>query len=98
MALMIALVFAIPAKSQSVQTLQAEATALRAEIVLLKAAIAAQGNVVAALQKQTAVNQITDRAQCASVAALQRQVTLIALNPALQLGPFVSVDPNPEMG
>ncbi len=29
-------------------------------------------------------------------AALQRQVNLIASNPALQLGPFVSVDPNPE--
>jgi hypothetical protein len=34
----------------------------------------------------------------ATVAALQKQVTLISQNPALGLGPFVSVDPNPQLG
>lgn len=34
----------------------------------------------------------------ATVASLQKQVALIAQNKALGLGPFVSVDPNPEMG
>jgi hypothetical protein len=33
-----------------------------------------------------------------SVAALQRQVTLIAQNRALELGPFVSINPNPVNG
>jgi hypothetical protein len=87
----VALAFAVQAKAQTVQTLQAE-------IVLLKAAITAQGVIIAALQKQGAATQTTDTAQSANVAALQRQLTLIASNPALQLGPFVSVDPNPENG
>ena len=33
-----------------------------------------------------------------TVAALQRQVTLIAQNPALEIGPFVSINPNPVNG
>jgi hypothetical protein len=32
------------------------------------------------------------------VAALQHQINLVESNPALQLGPFVTVDPNPEIG
>jgi len=44
---------------------------------------------IAALQKEITQVKSTN-------AALQRQVNLIASNPSLQLGPFVSVDPNPE--
>jgi hypothetical protein len=33
-----------------------------------------------------------------AIAAVQRQVNLIAANPALALGPFVTLDPNPENG
>jgi hypothetical protein len=33
-----------------------------------------------------------------SVSALQRQVTLIAQNRALEVGPFVSINPNPVNG
>jgi hypothetical protein len=44
---------------------------------------------IVALKKEIAQVQSTN-------AALQRQVNLIASNPALQLGPFVSVDPNTE--
>jgi len=44
---------------------------------------------IAALQKEITQVKSTN-------AALQRQVNLIASNPALQLGPFVSVDPNTE--
>jgi hypothetical protein len=50
------------------------------------------------LQQQGTVNQSTNITQNTSLTALQRQVTLIAANPALQIGPFVSVDPNPENG
>ena len=46
---------------------------------------------IVALQKEIAQIQSTN-------AALQRQVNLIASNPSLQIGPFVSVDPNPENG
>jgi hypothetical protein len=34
----------------------------------------------------------------AQIIAIQRQVTLVAANPALALGPFVTVDPSPEFG
>jgi hypothetical protein len=60
---------------------------------------------VAALEKSVAANeQALDDSQAKvavlekSVAALQRQLTLVASNPALGLGPFVTVDPNPEIG
>jgi hypothetical protein len=46
---------------------------------------------VALLEAQLIVQQ-------AQIVALQRQVTLLASNPALKLGPFVTVDPNPELG
>src|ERR1700723_2185374 len=50
------------------------------------------------LKAQLVISHATNLAQIAQIAALQRQVNLIASNPALQLGPFVQVDPNPENG
>jgi hypothetical protein len=47
---------------------------------------------VAALQNQLAAVQTVNNAQNASVAAVQRQVNLIAVNPVLALGPYVSVN------
>jgi hypothetical protein len=50
----------------------------------------------AQMETQIKALQVTITSQNATIAALQRQVTLIAQNPALGLGPFVTVDPNPE--
>jgi hypothetical protein len=49
---------------------------------------------ITALQKQ--VNLLTSNP--AQITALQKQVNLIATNPVLALGPFVTLDPNPEVG
>lgn len=46
---------------------------------------------VAVLQKEVASLTSANTAQSASIAALQHQVNLIAINPALGLGPFVTV-------
>jgi hypothetical protein len=46
---------------------------------------------VVALQKVVA-------AQAATIATLQQQVTVISQNPALGLGPFLTINPNPELG
>jgi len=46
------------------------------------------------LQKQLAESQQTNAAQAAAIAALQRQINLIAINPVLAIGPFVTVKPN----
>jgi hypothetical protein len=50
----------------------------------------------AQMETQITALQVTITSQNATIAALQRQVTLIAQNPALGLGPFVTVDPKPE--
>jgi hypothetical protein len=86
-----ALAFAISAKGQTTAQLQAE-------IALLKSSVTALQNSVAALQSKSAGNQATDTTQSATLAAVQRQVTLIAQNPVLATGPFVKLDVNPENG
>jgi hypothetical protein len=55
-------------------------------------------NLVESLQKQLAQSQETNTAQAAAIAALQKQVNQIATNPALAIGPFVTVNPNAETG
>jgi hypothetical protein len=69
---------------------------LELQIVRLTAAVTALRSQLVDLQKQISANQVADTSQSASLAAVQRQVTLIAQNPALALGPFVTVNPNPE--
>jgi hypothetical protein len=59
---------------------------LQAEIESLKATVKTLQN---ALNADIAKGITT-------LASLQNQINLVASNPALQLGPFVSVDPNPE--
>ncbi len=55
-------------------------------------------SLVEKLQKQLAESQETNVAQAAAIAALQKQVNLIALNPVLAIGPFVTVNPNAKNG
>jgi hypothetical protein len=57
---------------------------IRAEIAALKAQVADLQNQVNSLQT--------------SNTTLQNQLAAVQSNPALALGPFVSVDPNPEIG
>ena len=51
-------------------------------------------SMVETLQKELAESQQSNAAQAAAIAALQRQVNLIAINPVLAIGPFVTVNPN----
>ena len=64
----------------------------------LDARVDALQSVVENLQKQLAPCQETKAAQAATIAALQKQVELIAANPVLAIGPFVTVNPDPENG
>ena len=64
---------------------------LRAEITALQVQLASLQSTVSALQDQ--VNSLQ-----ASNTALKSQVAAVQSNHALLLGPFVSVDPNPEIG
>lgn len=50
------------------------------------------------LQLEILALQRTATAQGALIVALEKKLALVASNPALQIGPFVSVDPNPENG
>ena len=64
----------------------------------LDAKVDALQNLVEGLQKQLAQSQETNAAQAAAIAALQKQVNQIAANPALAIGPFVTVNPNAKKG
>jgi FtsZ-binding cell division protein ZapB len=64
---------------------------LRAEITALQAQLASLQSTVSALQDQVNSLQATNT-------ALKSQVAAVQSNHALLLGPFVSVDPNPEIG
>jgi uncharacterized protein YlxW (UPF0749 family) len=64
----------------------------------LDAKVDALQSLVENLQKQLAQSQETNAAQAAALAALQKQVNLIAVNPVLGIGRFVTVNPNPENG
>jgi hypothetical protein len=82
---------------------QAEIVALQKEITILGSTVTMQAANLAALSKsftpvQSAVTatQATDTTKSAAIAAVQAQLNLVASNPALQLGPFVKIDPNPE--
>jgi hypothetical protein len=64
----------------------------------LDAKVDALQSLVENLQKQLAQSRETNAAQAAAIAALQKQVNLIAVNPVLAVGPFVTVNPNPGNG
>jgi hypothetical protein len=61
---------------------------LQAEITSLKAT-------VTTLQNQLSSDITKGNA---TLASYQKQINLVAANPALALGPFVKVDPNPQVG
>jgi hypothetical protein len=60
--------------------------------------IAALKNQVAALQSAVATLQTSNSALQSQVNALHSQLAVVQSNKALALGPFVSVNPNPENG
>ena len=64
----------------------------------LDAKVDALQNLVEGLQKELAQSQETNAAQAAAITALQKQVNQIATNPALAIGPFVTVNPNAKNG
>jgi hypothetical protein len=64
---------------------------IRAEITALQATVSALQNQVNTLQTANADLQ-------KEITTLQTQLTAVQANHALALGPFVSVDPNPEIG
>jgi hypothetical protein len=94
--------------AQTVKDLQAELMVLQTEISALQtsaAKIATLQNQVAALQATVTKNQTVATGQYVQVNDLQlassnqqAQLTMIENNPALLLGPFVTVDPSPENG
>src|ERR1700722_4743755 len=94
--------------AQTVKDLQTELMVLQTEISALQtsaAKIATLQNQVAALQATVTKNQTVATGQYVQVNDLQlalsnqqAQLTTIENNPALLLGPFVTVDPSPENG
>jgi FtsZ-binding cell division protein ZapB len=64
---------------------------IRAEIAALQAQVASLQSTVSALQNQVNTLQTSNT-------TLQSQLAAVQSNHALLLGPFVSVDPNPEIG
>jgi hypothetical protein len=64
----------------------------------LNAKVDALQNLVECLHKQLAQSQETNAVQAAAIAALQKQVNQIAANPALAIGPLVTVNPNAKNG
>jgi hypothetical protein len=64
----------------------------------LEAKVASLEAIVYALRSQVGSLRTSNDALQSQVKALQTQLATVQSNPALALGPFVSVDPNPEIG
>ena len=71
---------------------------IRAEIAALQAQVAALQDQVKTLQTANTDQQNEINSLKASDATLQKQLAAVRSNHALLLGPFVNVDPNPEIG
>ena len=78
---------------------------IRAEIAALKAQVATLQSSVSTLQDQVKTLKTANVSQKNEInslqtsnTTLQKQLTAVQSNHALLLGPFVSVDPNPEIG
>jgi FtsZ-binding cell division protein ZapB len=81
-----------------IAAVQATVSALQRQVNTLQTANADLQNEVNGLQTSNAKLQSQVNSLEASNTKLQRQLTAIQSNHALALGPFVSVDPNPEIG
>jgi hypothetical protein len=93
-------ILVIPAESQTVAQLQAEITAQQAQITVLQQYITEINGTV---NNGHFSNEIADmRTQAAKdevrISAVQQQIYLIASNPVLALGSFVSVNTTPVNG
>jgi hypothetical protein len=78
---------------------RAEIASVREQIETLRAAVAGLKSLIKTLQagdKTTLQSEISNLQ--ASNAELQRKLAAVQSNPALALGPFVSVDPDSELG
>jgi hypothetical protein len=69
-----------------------------AQYAALVAQVSELVTAVTLLKKDLLTVQRTNEAQSATMVALTNQLHLVTSNPALALGPFVIVDPNPEIG
>jgi hypothetical protein len=86
-----ALILPAPAQAGPPTSIPAEIAALQAQVAALQTQVNAQQTQITSLQNQGS----SDTAQ---ITALQSQLATVQNNKALALGPFVSVDPNPENG
>jgi hypothetical protein len=88
----------IAALQAQVASLQSTVSALQGEVSALQTTNAVQQNQINNLQTNNAKlqNQVTSLQT--SNTTLQKQLAAVQSNHALLLGPFVSVDPNPEIG
>jgi hypothetical protein len=77
---------------------RAEIAALRAQVESLRAAVSALESQVSTLQTGNTTLQNEIKSLQTSNTTLQSQLGAVQSNHALLLGPFVSVDPNPEIG
>jgi hypothetical protein len=75
---------------------QKQVTIVQSNETMQAANLAALNKSFAPVQSAVTATQSTDTAQSAAITAIQRQLNLVASNPALALGPFVKVDLNPE--
>lgn len=87
-----------PGGPKEEREIRSEIGSLRAELDSLRGSVAALKSMIKSLQtggNTTLQNEISSLQ--ASNAALQKQLTVVQSNPALALGPFVSVDLNGEL-
>lgn len=71
---------------------------IRREIEALEAKVAALEQIVSGLQNQIGSLKTNNTALQGEVNSLQTQLAAVQSNAALQLGPFVRVNPDPEIG
>jgi hypothetical protein len=69
-----------------------------AQYAALVAQVSSLETTVTLLKKELLVVQKANGVQNTTLTGLQNQLTLVSSNPALALGPYVSVDPNPQIG
>jgi hypothetical protein len=79
-------------------SLQKKITLLQSNETMQAANLAALITSFTPVQSAVSATQGTDAAQSAAISAIQAQLNLVAANPALALGPFVSVNLAPTNG
>jgi hypothetical protein len=88
----------MPGRADDDKGIRAEIAALQAQVDSLQSTVSALESQVSTLQTGNTTLQNEIKSLKTSNTTLQTQLAAVRSNKALALGPFVSVDPNPEAG